>query len=169
MPTQNEIYGARPESRPPPAYVPGQPVDERREVAPRRTGSVEAQVGGASLEVIGGAGAGVLGILGLLGYCPATFAKIAAIAVGAALLIHGIATTARWRNAYRRAGQGHVAQAGIGSEAVGGAAGAVLGIATVAELLRYYRERASAPPVIVEPDRDHVADVLETCDALATA
>lgn len=98
-------------------------------VAPKtREETAATQTGGAALELIGGAGAVVLGILGLLGDYPAMFAEIGAIAAGGGLLVHGIATAARWRDVSRRAGATNVVSVGIGGEAIAGAGGVVLGI-----------------------------------------
>jgi hypothetical protein len=128
MNTQNDFVTTHPDGHYRTGSAEPETAARRASETPRRTETAEIQTGGTSLELVGGGGAVVLGILGLVGVYPAAFAEIAAIAAGGGLLAHGIATTLRWRDAYRRAGDDTVVAAGIGSEAVGGAAGAALGI-----------------------------------------
>lgn len=114
MATGNEMYGTRPDSRSPPVFG-GTPFSESRT---ERATTTEPRRGETSIEVLAGGAAIVLSILGLIGVAPMTFAQIAAICVGGGLLIHGIATRGRTRNR----------GAGLSGEAIGGAAGGLLGV-----------------------------------------
>jgi hypothetical protein len=113
MATGNEIYGTRPDRRPPPVFG-GPPQSESRT---ERTLRPEPARGGTSVEVVGGCAAIVLSILGLIGVAPATFAQLGAICIGGGLLIHGLAN--RRTTTHR---------GGLGGEAIGGAAGGLLGL-----------------------------------------
>lgn len=90
----------------------------------------EAEVGSVG-EAVGGAAAVVLAILALLGLLPLTLNAIAAIAIGAALLIGGAALARRYARAvpagYVSRGRQDVAGA-LGLQAIAGVAGLALGI-----------------------------------------
>jgi hypothetical protein len=126
MAPQNDTYETRPDKRPPPSYAVPPLTEERRDLREREETAAKTRTGNASAELLLGGGAIVLSILGLLGLYPATFAKICAIAVGAGLVSHGMSATASKRRS--AAGERHGVRADLGGEAIGGAAGAVLGI-----------------------------------------
>lgn len=121
----------------PPSYPSRSQVTEP-ETAPDRT-TKEVITGGASLEALGGAGAAVLAIIGLSGYLPFYMTAISVIAVGGAMLVHGLSVAARWNDTIERfrreKGEEVAVSGGIGTEAVGGAAGVVLGILSLASIL----------------------------------
>jgi hypothetical protein len=89
-------------------------------------------IGGSVGEIIGGAAAVVLAILGLSNILPMYMAPIAAIAVGAGLVLQGGTMGARLRQLLSEATQGPVTMAelggGISTEFIGGSAVLVLGI-----------------------------------------
>jgi len=115
--------------------------------APPRTSTVgaadkttaEVLTGGASLEAVGGAAAIVLAIVGLMGILPFYMAGIATIAVGGAILVHGLAVAARWRDTVERfrveRNEELKVSGGIGTETLGGAGGVVLGILALAGII----------------------------------
>lgn len=114
--------------------VVGQPEHELHE----EKITAEVLAGGTSLEVIAGAGAVVLSIIGLTGYLPGYMAAIAVLAIGGALIAHGGAMAARWRDEMRTLTRGRVSEAelagGVASEVFGGAAGVALGIIALAHV-----------------------------------
>jgi hypothetical protein len=91
--------------------------------------------GGSIAEAIGGVAAVVLAILGLVGLLSQEMAAIAAIAIGAALVLEGLAIAARFSDLVSRAGKSLSDTAklggGIGAEFLGGVAGGVLGLLAV--------------------------------------
>ncbi|HLJ96030.1 MAG TPA: hypothetical protein VKU02_22840 [Gemmataceae bacterium] len=106
---------------------------ERQLLQPREEErSAEFVTGGSAVESIGGIATVVLAIVGLAGVFPIYLAAVAAIVLGAALLIQGAAIAARFsalvaetagtRSASRQLG------GGMSAEFLGGAAGIVLGI-----------------------------------------
>jgi hypothetical protein len=86
---------------------------------------------GSTAEAIGGAGALVLAILGLLGILPITLDAIAAIALGAALLLGGAAVARRYSRVVP-SGTGSRARqeivGALGFQSLAGIGGIVLGI-----------------------------------------
>jgi hypothetical protein len=113
--------------------------DRPAEVAHQEKISSAALTGGSSLELIGGGAAVVLAIIGLAGYLPLYMTSIAVIAVGAALLAHGAAVTARWTDTMRRAAADRSEQleitGGVGSELLGGATAIALGILALTDVI----------------------------------
>lgn len=97
-----------------------------------------AITGGSSLELVGGAGAVVLAILALAGFLPLLLTSIACIAIGGALVAHGVSVAARWNDTISRFGSSvertQVA-GGLGSEVLGGCAGIALGILAIVGVL----------------------------------
>jgi hypothetical protein len=94
--------------------------------------------GGSSLEALGGAGAVVLAILALSGILPFFLTAIATIAIGGALLAHGLAVAARWNDTVARVGaetERVELAGGMSSEVLGGAAGIALGILALANVI----------------------------------
>lgn len=100
--------------------------------------TAEVLAGGTSLEVIAGAAAVVLSIIGLSHYLPGYMAAISVLAIGGALMAHGSAMAARWRDEMVRLGRGRITEAelggGVASEVFGGAAGVALGILALAHI-----------------------------------
>lgn len=110
--------------------------------APQRgtdTTTAEVITGGASLEAVGGGAAIVLAIIGLAGYLPFYMAAIATIAAGGAILVHGAAVAARWRQTIERfraeRNEELVVSGGMGADVIGGAGGIVLGILALAGIM----------------------------------
>lgn len=120
--------------------APGRDVT-RRDVMVEDKTTTGVLTGGASLEVIGGAGAVVLSIIALTGTLPLYLTAIATIAIGGALMAQGAAIAARWRDTTARLG-GREEQVEIGSgiaaETLGGACGVVLGILALAHIYPAY-------------------------------
>lgn len=120
--------------------APGRDVT-RRDVAVEDKTTTGVLTGGASLEVIGGAGAVVLAIIALTGTLPFYLTAIATIAIGGALMSQGAAIAARWRETVLRVG-GRDEQfelgSGIAAETLGGACGVVLGILSLAHIYPNY-------------------------------
>jgi hypothetical protein len=89
-------------------------------------------VGGSIIEAVGGFGALALAILGLAGVFPLEFAAIAAICIGAALIIEGGAIGARFSRLLTVTGGGRLGAVELGggmtAEFLGGAAGTILGL-----------------------------------------
>lgn len=124
----------------PPPGAPGTNVERTvAEDARTEKTTTEVMLGGSSVEAIGGGAAVVLAILGLAGYLPVYMAAICTIAIGGALLAHGGAAAARWRDTLRRLDRGRFQETevagGIGTEVFGGAAGIVLGILALANMM----------------------------------
>jgi hypothetical protein len=123
-----------------PPYTTREPISTEGERA-RHDEKVTAEVlaGGSSLEAIGGGAAVVLSIIGLANFLPFYMAAISVIAIGGALMAHGGAMAARWRDEVRRIHGGRVTEAelagGVGSEVFGGAAGVALGIIALAGVI----------------------------------
>lgn len=90
----------------------------------------EAAGGGSIVEAIAGVGAVILAILGLVGAMPVTFAAIATIALGAALLLEGGAIATRLYVALDREGVQVPSDlsGGLGAESLAGVAALALGI-----------------------------------------
>jgi hypothetical protein len=92
----------------------------------------EVVAGGGITEAIGGCAGVVLGIVGLAGVFPSWMASIAAIVVGAALMLRGLALTARYYSLLSESGADMADSAalgsGIGAEVFGGSAVVILGI-----------------------------------------
>lgn len=110
---------------------------EARGAAPERSEREERVTtgmlaGGASTEVLAGAAAVALSIIGLAGGAPVILGAISAIAVGGALILFSGALAARWNQIGHRIRaereEGVDVLGGMGTEAMGGAAGVVLGI-----------------------------------------
>jgi hypothetical protein len=101
--------------------------------------TAEVLAGGTSLEVIAGAAAVVLSIIGLTGYLPGYMAAISVLAIGGALMAHGSAMAARWRDEVRRVSRGRITESelagGVATEVFGGAAGVALGILALAHIM----------------------------------
>ena len=91
--------------------------------------------GGASTEVLAGGAAVALSIIALAGGAPLTLGGIACICLGGGLLVFSGAVGARWRDTssrvIRERSEGADVIGGLGAEALGGAAGVVLGILTL--------------------------------------
>ena len=103
---------------------------------PERKETAEAMASGTSLEISSeGAERSCSEFWDWVGYYPSSFAAIGAIGIGGGLMAHGIAAAARWRDVARASGEQHTAQAGVGAETVGGAAGAALGILSLLGVL----------------------------------
>jgi hypothetical protein len=94
--------------------------------------SEEVVAGGGTAEIIGGAAAVVLSIIGLAKLFPDYMAAISSIAAGGALILEAGAIAARFRSIVAETGSGQVGEAelggGLSAEFLGGAAGVVLGI-----------------------------------------
>jgi len=99
-----------------------------------RAGAAEGvTVGGSTAESLAGLGAVVLAILGLIGLLPFMMAAIATIAIGAGLLLRGVAISARFhelrRGLYEEgAAPVNVSRGGLTIEMLGGIACIALGI-----------------------------------------
>ncbi len=112
-------------------------AERERQSEPRHVVRAGAMTGGASLAVIGGGGAVVLAILGLAGFLPTILAAIATIGIGAGLLAHGAAASARAAERMTAAPERQRVEVagGLGSEVFGGAGGVVLGILALAHVM----------------------------------
>jgi hypothetical protein len=106
------------------------PMTPQREREMRATG--KAVISGSIAELAGGAAGVVLAILGLSGVLPPYTAPVAAMALGAAVLLQGCALGARLRRLLAEATEGSVGAVefggGVSVEFVGGCAALVLGI-----------------------------------------
>lgn len=105
----------------------------RREPEPEREKSVKVVAGGSVFEALCGAGTVVLAIIGLAGTLPGYLTSVATIVFGAALIAHGGAIAARYRQLLRETEPYELDTrtelgGGMGAELIGGAAGIVLGI-----------------------------------------
>jgi hypothetical protein len=93
---------------------------------------IKHEVGGGSIgEALSGGGAVVLGILGLIGLVPDKLAAVAAIAIGAALMLGGGTVVARYSRLFADATEpetGEIVGGSLAFEAVCGLVGVVLGI-----------------------------------------
>jgi hypothetical protein len=103
----------------------------RAELEPRRSAKVVA--GGSATEAIFGAVAVVLVIIALAGGAPGYLASIATIALGVALIAHGGAIGARFRELIRETAAYEwdtrtELGGGMGAELIGGAAAIALGV-----------------------------------------
>lgn len=91
--------------------------------------------GGSTLETLGGLVAAILAIVGLSAQ-PLPMAGLATIAIGVALLAHGVSIMTRWRQAVRKLEGAHVGRRelveGVSTEVFGGLVGIVLGIVALA-------------------------------------
>jgi hypothetical protein len=109
-----------------------EPANRRQTNNPDRDTSAKVVSGGSGAELIGGAGALVLAIIGLAGILPRYMAGIAALAIGAGLLLQGVAIAARYASLRAETGGGKTGaqelSAGMTTEMIGGCAGIVLGI-----------------------------------------
>ncbi|HET6575427.1 MAG TPA: hypothetical protein VFG68_17625 [Fimbriiglobus sp.] len=114
------------------------PMEERAHHVREERTSAEIVAGGSVVETIGGAGAVVLAIVGLAGIYPIWMAGISAIALGAALMLRGMAVASRYYSLLDETtgGRANTTElgSGIGAEVVGGAAGIVLGILALLEV-----------------------------------
>jgi hypothetical protein len=94
--------------------------------------TAQVVTGGALGEFVAGAAGVVLAIIGLAGIFPAYVAPIAALAIGAALLLQGGATSARFRRLLNEVTESTAQSAelsgGVSAELVGGAGAIVLGV-----------------------------------------
>jgi hypothetical protein len=94
--------------------------------------SAEVMTGGSVAEAIGGIATIVLAIIGLAGLFPLALAGVAAIVLGAALLLQGGAVAARFSKLLQETVgtrlTGGQLGGGMSAEFLGGAAGVVLGI-----------------------------------------
>ena len=101
----------------------GQPEQTVRQVRDASTAS-------SFVEAIAGVGAVILAILGLAGFLPVTFASIATIALGAALLLEGGSIGSRLYVAASRDGQDVPSElmGGLGAESLSGLGALALGI-----------------------------------------
>lgn len=106
------------------------PDPQRRDMGTTQT-KMKATAGGSSLEAIGGIAAVILAILGLAHVAPVFLAAIAAIVVGAALIVEGGVMSSRLTRAATDAGVTGDVGGGLTAEFLGGAAGIVLGILAV--------------------------------------
>ena len=86
-----------------------QPREEER--------SAEVVTGGSMIEAVGGIATVVLAIVGLAGLVPIYLAAIAAIVLGAALLLQGIAIAARFSDLLAETAGTHVANGQLGHAA----------------------------------------------------
>jgi hypothetical protein len=97
-----------------------------------------AVIGGASTETLAGGAAVVLAILGLAHIAPRFMVAIAAIALGAALILDGSAIAAEYSRILARSGNGVIKSAelggGISSQIGGGVAAVVLGVLALLNL-----------------------------------
>ena len=91
-----------------------------------------AVIGGSGTEALIGAGAGVLAILGLAHIAPRMMVSIAAIALGAALVMDGIAIGAEYTRILEQTGNGSISRmgfsGGLSTQVMGGVAAVALGI-----------------------------------------
>jgi hypothetical protein len=124
-------------SRESPVEGPGPLVGHR---SPDEERPLKIVAGGSIAEAIAGAAAVVLAILGLSGSMPLYMAAIATLALGVALLAQGGAVASQWSrlaretSAYR--GDSRVdLGGGVAAETFGGAAGVVLGILALLDIL----------------------------------
>jgi hypothetical protein len=101
--------------------------------------TAEFVTSGSIAESVGAAGTVVLAILGLAGIFPTYMAPIAAIALGGAFLLQGSAIAARYGRLLSETGRGALSEAELGggmtTEFIGGAAGVVLGILALLNLV----------------------------------
>ncbi|HUJ59378.1 MAG TPA: hypothetical protein VLX92_12825 [Kofleriaceae bacterium] len=129
MPTFTTETPAKPEV----IYHPTEPVPSSTEPAPTERTRVGVTTTGSSLETLCGAGAVVLAIIALAGYLHVYLIAIATIAVGVAVLAHGVAVAVR-SDASVALGKPFVLS-DLGSELLGGIAGIVLGILALVGLV----------------------------------
>jgi hypothetical protein len=89
-------------------------------------------IGGSSTEALTGAGAVVLAILGLAHIAPQMMVAVAAIALGAALIMDGAAVAAEYSRILAESGDGKISKSelggGLSTQVVGGVAAVVLGV-----------------------------------------
>jgi hypothetical protein len=113
---------------------PGVPLSgTRRDPEPEREKSVKVVAGGSVFEALCGAATLVLAIIGLAGTMTGYIPAVATIVFGVALIAHGGAIAARYRQLVRETAPYELDTrtelgGGMGAELVGGAAGIVLGI-----------------------------------------
>jgi hypothetical protein len=88
----------------------------------------QVAIGGSATEAFAGVGAIVLSILGLAGVLPVSFAAIAALALGAAILLEGGSIGARLFERSSVPGETAETSGGMSAEALAGLAVIVLGI-----------------------------------------
>lgn len=125
---------------PPPATAERPDVDTMPRVD-KRTAQIFAS--GSSVETIGGLAAAVLAIIGVTGFQQIYMLGAACIATGLALLAHGGSIAVRWHQVQARLendGYGHDQTeviGGIGTEVFGGAAGIVLGVLALANVMPF--------------------------------
>lgn len=109
----------------------------RYETAPAREGETSTQVaaGGSMVEAIAGLAALVLAIIGLVSTGNVTFymLTIATIVVGVAVMLQGASMGARVSSSFGRVGGAGTAEfgSGISAQFLGGAAGIVLGVLAI--------------------------------------
>jgi len=109
-------------------------TESQLDTTPKRVDKMTREIGsgGSFFEAIAGVGAVVLAILGLAGLYPVTFAAIATIAIGAALLLEGGSIASRLYAAMSsEQGQAEVPSdlvGGLGAESLAGIAALALGI-----------------------------------------
>ena len=120
-----------------PAFATPPRSEQPRQTQDKQT--TQVMTGGASIEALGGAAAIVLAIIGLAGYLPFYMAGIATLAIGGALLVHGVSVAARWRQTIERLSRDRkdemTVSGGVGIETLGGACGVALGILALAGIL----------------------------------
>lgn len=91
-----------------------------------------AVISGSSMEALTGAAAAVLAILGLAHIAPQMMVAISAIALGAALILDGIAVGAEYSRILEQSGNGSISRmgfsGGLSTQMLGGIAAAALGI-----------------------------------------
>ncbi len=96
---------------------------------------LEVIAGGSFAEMAGGIGAVILAIVGLAGIVPNLLAAIAAISIGAAILLEGLAVSTEYTRLLHGVADNeeHVAEltGGMGGEFFAGSAGVVLGILAI--------------------------------------
>ncbi len=104
--------------------------EARKPPARAETTTREVAAGGSFVEAIAGTGAVILAVLGLAGVLPVTFASIAMIALGGALLLEGGSIGARLYVAMSREGQEVPSDlmGGLGAESLAGIAALALGV-----------------------------------------
>ncbi len=93
---------------------------------------LEAPAGGSFVEFAGGLGAAVLAIAGLAGIASSLMVAVATIAVGASMLIKGLATGTKYSEIMQQVGGNELHSlefgGGLSGEIIAGLAGLVLGI-----------------------------------------
>jgi hypothetical protein len=108
----------------------------------RSIGEKAMITGGSGMEILMGVGIIVLAILGLVKVAPTVTLSVAAIAVGAALILQGTTIAGEFKALLRQTSEGKMGNAtfgggGVGKELLGGLAGIGLGISALVGLIPY--------------------------------